>query len=136
MDNSEEIQVTPTIVARHFTVSDALRTHINKCAARLPKFLDNIISCHVALSIEKYRRLAEVTVNVSGHTFKATGASHSLYVSIDDAFDKVIRQVKKQNEKQNIHRHPNKKALLGSESEEEAEEMDEFEDVDVEETIE
>ena len=90
--------MTPTIVARHFTVSEALRTHIGKSAARLPKFLDNIIACHVALSVEKYRRISEVTVNASGHTFKATGSSHSLYLSIDDAFEKLIRQVKKQNE--------------------------------------
>lgn len=100
--------MTPTIVARHFTVSDALKAHIDKCAARLPRFLDNVIGCHVALSVEKYRRVTEVTANVSGHTFKARGESHSLYVSVDDAFSKLIRQVKKQNERQYHHRPPKK----------------------------
>ena len=104
--------MTPTIVARHFTVSDALRSHIDKCAARLPRLLDNVIGCHVALSVEKHRRLAEVTASVPGHTFIATAESRSLYASIDEAFDKLTRQIKKQNEKQNYHRPPGRKVPL------------------------
>ena len=88
----------------------------------------------MTLSIEKHRRLTEVTVNVSGHTFKAKGESHTLDVSIDDAFDKLIRQLKKQHEKRNTHRLPNKEALLASEEEEAdaLEELHEAEDLEVE----
>lgn len=106
--------MTPTIVARHFNVSDALRSHVDQCAARLPKFLDNVVSCHVALSVEKHRRVTEVTVSVSGHTLKATAQSHSLYISIDDAFTRLIRQLKRQNEKQNAHRPAIRKPTSGS----------------------
>ena len=64
------IQVT----GRHFQVSERLRAHIEKEAAKLERFFDRIIDCEVFIGMERQMKEVEVIVKVRAHTLKATSA--------------------------------------------------------------
>ena len=77
------------IAGRHYEVSDRMRSHIEKEAAKLERFFDRIIDCQVLVGAEKQRRVVEVLVNVHAHTFKATREGSSVYQVLEEAMDRV-----------------------------------------------
>lgn len=87
------------IVGRHFDVSDRLRSHIEKEAAKLEKFFDRIIDCQVFVGAEKRARVVEVIVNVHAHTLKATRSGNSVYQAVEEAMGRVKVQLKKLHSK-------------------------------------
>jgi putative sigma-54 modulation protein len=83
------------IVGRHFDVSDRLRSHVEKEAAKLEKFFDRIVDCEVFIGTERQIKEVEVIVHVRAHTLKATCGGNSVYQAVEDAMDKVKVQLKK-----------------------------------------
>lgn len=87
------------IVGRHFDVSDRLRSHVEKEAAKLEKFFSRIIDCQVFVGTEKRMRVVEVVVKVHAHTIKATRGGSSVYQAVEEAMDRVKVQLKKLHSK-------------------------------------
>ena len=55
-----------------------------------------IVEVHAILDIEKYRHTAEVILRCSNHiTIKASSESDDMYASIDQAVDRIARQMRK-----------------------------------------
>ena len=80
--------------------SDALRDYIISKAERLEKFFDGIISMEVTLDVEKERRIAKIYAHlIHKKIIKASAQSDDMYTSIDQALDKIERQLKKFNDK-------------------------------------
>lgn len=95
-----------SITFRHMEATDAIRNYVDSHLSRLEKYLIKPIEIHVILSVEKYRHRAEI-VAIEQH-FKAQSdeISDDLYLSIDQAIDKVEKQIKKHKEKiQEHHKH-------------------------------
>ena len=84
---------------RNLEITDALRRYAEEKIVRLQKFVDQITSAHVILSIEKHRQIAEVTLRVRELTIRGEESSDDLYCAIDVVVDKIERQIVRYKEK-------------------------------------
>jgi len=87
------------ITARNLELTPALRQYAEGKLKKLEKYLDNITSAHVILSIEKHRQIAEATLHVRDLTIRGQESTDDLYSSIDRVLDKLERQILKYKEK-------------------------------------
>lgn len=85
--------------ARHFEMTEGLRQHIEDRLSRFERVLDRPVDARVILSVEKYRHQAEVTVHVMGGEIVGKGESRNMYVSVDLAVDKAMRQLRRLKER-------------------------------------
>lgn len=88
-----------TITTRNIENTEALKRYAEEKIARLQKFVDQITSVHVVLSVEKHRQIAEVTLHVREHTIRGEESSADLYSAIDLVADKIERQIIRYKEK-------------------------------------
>lgn len=84
-----------TITARHFDLTDEMRTQAEGEIEGLTRYFENIISAELVLDIERHRRIAEIRVRVYNNTLTATGDTDDLYNSINMAVDRMKTQLKK-----------------------------------------
>ncbi|MDE2179814.1 MAG: ribosome-associated translation inhibitor RaiA [candidate division NC10 bacterium] len=88
-----------TITTRNLENTEALKRYAEDKIARLQKFVNQITSAHVILSVEKHRQIAEVTLHVREHTIRGEESSTDLYSAIDLVADKIERQILRYKEK-------------------------------------
>ena len=86
------IQVT----GRHVSVTEAMKEYSRRRVASLHLDYPKIIEVQVILDVQKYRHQAEVILHCSNHiTIEARAVCNDMYGSIDQAIDKVSRQMRK-----------------------------------------
>ena len=95
------------ITARRFELTPELKERADKELESLTRFFDNIISAELEMEIEKHRKLAELKVKVYNTVLTATGETQDMYMSIDQAVDKIKSQLKKHKGKLKL-RQPDK----------------------------
>jgi putative sigma-54 modulation protein len=89
------------ISGRKVTVSGALRAHVEEKVGNALKVFDiQPMTCDVVLRVDKNpsnpdRKTAEVTVFVRDNVVRVVASSDDMYSAIDDAADKVSRQLRK-----------------------------------------
>jgi len=89
------------ISGRKVTVSDTLRAHVEEKVGNALKVFDiQPMTCDVVLRVDKNpsnpdRKAAEVTVFVRDNVVRVVASSDDMYSAIDDAADKVSRQLRK-----------------------------------------
>jgi len=83
------------ISARHFDLTDEIRSQAEDEMDRLTKFFDHIISADLVLDTERHRRKAELTVKVFNSTMTGTADTDDMYNSIAMAVDKVKGQLQR-----------------------------------------
>jgi putative sigma-54 modulation protein len=83
------------ITGRNMEVTPALRDYAEEKVGKIDKYLHKITSAHVILAVEKYRHIAEVTIQAHGMTIKAQEETGDLYSSIDQVMDKIEIQARK-----------------------------------------
>ncbi len=88
-----------TITTRNLEITEPLRHYAEEKITRLQKFVNQITSAHVVLSVEKHRQIAEVTLHVREHTIRGEESSTDLYSAIDLVADKIERQILRYKEK-------------------------------------
>jgi putative sigma-54 modulation protein len=88
-----------TVTGRNLEVTDALRAYAEEKLRRLTKYLENIVTVHVVLSVEKHRQIAEVTLRVRELTIRAEESTEDLYSSIDLVMEKLERQILRYKER-------------------------------------
>ncbi|OGG51652.1 MAG: ribosomal subunit interface protein [Candidatus Handelsmanbacteria bacterium RIFCSPLOWO2_12_FULL_64_10] len=106
------------IVGRRFDVSDRLRSHVEKEAAKLEKLFDRIVDCQVFIGTERQMKEVEVIVYVRAHTLKATCGGNSVYQAVEEAMDKVKVQLKKLRDKLRERRRGGVKATKAAAAQE------------------
>ena len=93
------------VSGHHIEVTDALRNYVLSKLDRLERHFDRITQIDVILSVEKQRQKAESTVRIAGGEIYADAESDDLYAAIDMLTDKLDRQLIKQKEKAEHHKH-------------------------------
>lgn len=88
-----------SLTARHFDMSDKVRSHAIASMEALEKYFERIVDVRMVLSKEKERWRAEVIVGVPGITLTAESQDDRLFSAIDDAVAKAERQLKKYKSK-------------------------------------
>jgi len=84
-----------TITFRKTDPVDSIRKYAEEKLKRLSKYFDFPAQAHVVLSVEKYRHIADVTLNVDGTVLKAMEETEDMYSTIDLVLDKLEAQVKR-----------------------------------------
>ncbi len=88
-----------SVKGRNLEITDALRQYAEEKLGRLTKYLEQIVSASVVLSVEKHRHLAEVTLRVRELTIRAEESTGDLYSSIDLVAEKLERQILRYKER-------------------------------------
>src|SRR3989337_2823510 len=86
-------------LARNMRLTDSTREYVEKKAAKLERYLQEIDEIHVELSHVKAarnandRQVAQITVRGKGFILRTEERSDDLHTAFDTAFDKTQRQV-------------------------------------------
>ena len=86
-----EVRVT----ARHFDLTDSLKSFAENESKRLEKYYDHIIDIHMTMSVEKSRQIAEMSVKVYGTVLTAKAKAFDMYVAVEQVITKMESQIKK-----------------------------------------
>lgn len=93
-----------TFTFRNMETTDALREHALDKLEKLDKYLLRPATAHVIFNIEGVNHVAEITLNLKGKRYVGTGKSNDMYFSIDDAIDKIRKQVSRTKERVKGHK--------------------------------
>ncbi|GJL80130.1 MAG: hypothetical protein NPINA01_31190 [Nitrospinaceae bacterium] len=88
-----------TVAGRHIEITDAIHNHLERKMEKTIQELGEKADVHVALSVEKRRHLAEITVKTKGFTVHAEEETHDLYVAMDNVLVKIERQLRKHKDR-------------------------------------
>lgn len=97
-----------TITGKHIEITDAIRSHIEEKAEKLPRYYDSVGQIEVVLDgNEGSGQSVEIIVHAEHNDMliaKETG--NDIYTCIDTVVHKMERQLKKAKEKQRTHKAP------------------------------
>jgi len=113
-----------TVTFRRMEPAESLRAYAEEKLTKLKKYLDSPLEAHVVLEVEKFRHLADVTLNVDGTRIKAVEETEDMYSAIDQVMDKIEVQVKKLRAKVKNRRTDNIKGEESLASEASAENLE------------
>ncbi len=97
-----------TVTGRHIEITDSIRTYATDKTAKLTRYFDRISQIEVvAGKTDQIHYDAELIVHVEGHDhFVAHGKGEELYACIDEAVNKMERQLTDHKEKLRNRKHP------------------------------
>ncbi|MCK4427687.1 MAG: ribosome-associated translation inhibitor RaiA, partial [candidate division Zixibacteria bacterium] len=81
--------------ARHFDLTEDLKSFAEKQIDKLGKYFNHIIDSHLILDMEKSRMTAELKVKVYGTVLTSKYRSFDMYDSVEKVIDKMEVQIKK-----------------------------------------
>ena len=80
------------------------KEYIDQKLKRLDKYLDTPVEARVVLSVEKFRNVAEVNLMTNRQTLNSKEEAKEMSLAIDNAVEKIERQLKKRKEKTRGHK--------------------------------
>ncbi len=91
------------ITFRHLEPTEALKSHVKGRVEHVQRYIDRPSEAHAVLHVDKLDHHAEITVKAGRFLLRGTARSPDMYASIDQAADKIERQLKKHKEKLTNH---------------------------------
>jgi putative sigma-54 modulation protein len=88
-----------TLTFRNTGGEDWFRQVVDERLGKLEKYLDHPAEAHVVLSVEKFRHVAEISLSADGANVIAKEEAKDMNTAIDNAVEKVERQLKKHKQK-------------------------------------
>ncbi|MBN2418366.1 MAG: ribosome-associated translation inhibitor RaiA [Deltaproteobacteria bacterium] len=88
-----------TVTFRHVDSTESLKEYAEEKISKIDKYFDYPVEAHIVLTAEKFRRMADVTLNVNGAVIKAEEETEDMYSAIDQVMDKIEIQVKRYRDK-------------------------------------
>ncbi|MDD5170648.1 MAG: ribosome-associated translation inhibitor RaiA [Syntrophales bacterium] len=80
------------------------KEYVDERLNKMKKYIDRPVDAHVILSVEKFRNVAEVNMIADGLNINAKEEAKDMHLAIDDAVDKIEKQLKKHKEKMRGHK--------------------------------
>ena len=88
-----------SVTFKNLDSSENLKSYIKNKLDRFDKLLDNPAMATVVLSVQKFRRIAEVNISGDRLNIKGTEETEDMYSAIDMVLDKLEKQIKKNKQK-------------------------------------
>jgi putative sigma-54 modulation protein len=88
-----------SVTFRQIEPSEALKNYVTDRLTKFKRYLDGPVEAHVVLGLEKFRHLADVTIDSNGHIIKGREENTDMYAAIDLVMDKIDIQLKKFRDK-------------------------------------
>lgn len=94
---SDTASVRIVVKGKNIDVTPALREYAEKRVNKLSRFFQNRedVQVDVVLSVERDMQIAEITYHLGGLFMRGESSSNDMYASIDEASDRISRQVRK-----------------------------------------
>ena len=108
------------ITGRHLHLDDDMRSYAEEKIHKAETYFNRIIEAHMILSLEKHRRIAEITLSAKRAKFHAREETEDIYASIDGVMEKVDAQLRKYKEKVRDRKHQSKEEGFLAEEEPES----------------
>ncbi len=90
------------VKGKNVEVTNALRDYVEKKVGKLEKYFETEMrEIQVTLSVEKERRMVEVTAFINGITLRGEEETEDMYSSVDLVLEKIERQIRKYKTKIN-----------------------------------
>lgn len=94
-----------SVTFRHMKPSDPIKEFAEERVDKLSKLIDNGGEAHVTLSVEKHLHCAHVELMTHGSLrLRGEEKSEDMYASIENAIEKIIKQVKRYRSKIRDHK--------------------------------
>lgn len=88
-----------SVTFRQIEPSEALKNYVTDRLNKFKRYLDGPVEAHVVLGSEKFRHLADVTIDSNGRIIKGKEENTDMYAAIDLVMDKIDMQLKKFRDK-------------------------------------
>jgi putative sigma-54 modulation protein len=75
------------------------KEYVEEKLEKLKKYIDNPVDARVILSVEKFRNAAEINLTSNGLNINGSGEEKDMHLAIDNAVEKIEKQLKKHREK-------------------------------------
>jgi putative sigma-54 modulation protein len=92
-----------TITARHFELTRAIRDYVETSCLKIKRYFDHIITLHITLALENSRNICEVSLHASRFNLQSQAEEMDMYLSIDNALEKIEAQIKKLKDRVTDH---------------------------------
>lgn len=93
------------VTARHIHATDVVQDYARDKANIIVKEFPRVEHIHVILDVQKHRNIAEIVVQAKNHIrVEAVESSDNMRASIDLAFEKVEKQLRKLRDKVQDHK--------------------------------
>ena len=89
-----------SVTFRQLEPTDALKNYVTDRLSKFQRYLEGPVEAHVVLGLEKFRHLADVTIDSNGRIIKGKEENTDMYAAIDLVMDKIDMQLKKFRDKQ------------------------------------
>ena len=89
-----------SVTFRQLEPSDALKNYVTDRLGKFKRYLEGPVEAHVVFGLEKFRHLADVTIDNNGRIIKGKEENTEMYAAIDLVMDKIDMQLKKFRDKQ------------------------------------
>jgi putative sigma-54 modulation protein len=80
------------------------KEYVDERLNKIKKYIDRPMDVHAILSVEKFRNVVEVNMIADGLNINAKEEAKDMRLAIDNAIDKIERQLKKHKEKIRGHK--------------------------------
>ena len=88
-----------SVTFRQIEPSEALKSYVIDRLKKFKRYLEGPLEAHVVLGLEKFRHLADVSINSNGRLIKGREENADMYAAIDLVMDKIDMQLRKHREK-------------------------------------
>ena len=88
-----------TVRGKNLEITQALKDYVLKREMKVTKYFDNEVNVQAMLSVEKDRKIAEITLNVDGVVLRGVEANDDMYAAIDLCNDRIGQQLRKASER-------------------------------------
>jgi putative sigma-54 modulation protein len=88
-----------SVTFRNAEGEDWQREYVEERLKKLEKYIDNPVDARVILSVEKFRNTAEINLMANGLNINGREEEKDMHLAIDNAIEKIERQLKKRREK-------------------------------------
>ena len=89
-----------SVTFRQIEPTEALKNYVTDRLGKFSRYLEGPVEVHVVLGLEKFRHLADVTIDNNGRVIKGKEENTDMYTAIDLVMDKIGMQLKKFRDKQ------------------------------------
>ena len=93
-----------SVTFRNREGEDWHKEYIDQKLKKLEKYMDTPVEARVVLSVEKFRNVAEVNLMTNGQNLNAKEEAKDMSLAIDNAIEKIERQLKKRKERIRGHK--------------------------------
>ncbi len=93
-----------SVTFRNTEGEDWFKNYVEEKLGKLKKYIDRPVDVRVVLSVEKFRNVAEINFMDNGMNVNAREEAKEMALAIDEAVEKIERQLKKHREKMRVHK--------------------------------